>query len=118
MDGLLLTKKLLRGLEPLLKLSALGFLLAQLVLQLLQLLLSCSASCCERAVRTLLQTQQMIKSDKHQRASAVHVSMPQTHSPFFLSLQIRYLFVERCHLGFGLQFEFGEASLKFFLLIL
>lgn len=112
-------KELLRGLESLLKLSALGFLLAQLVLQFLELLLSRSASCCERAVWTLLQTKQMKKSDKHQRASVnLHANMPQTHSPFFLSLQISYLFVQRCHLGFGLQFEFGEASLEFFFLIL
>lgn len=42
----------------------------------------------------------------------------QTHRCSSLSFQISYLFVESNHLGFGLQFEFSEASFKLFFLIL
>ncbi|KAA8580282.1 hypothetical protein FQN60_005817, partial [Etheostoma spectabile] len=59
--GFLLLKELFCGLESLLQRSAVGFLLAQLVLKFLEILLECSTGSCERAVWTLLQTKQMFK---------------------------------------------------------
>lgn len=64
MGSLLLLQELLRGQKSLFKLPGPGFLLAQLLLQLLELLFDCSAGSSERAVWTLLQTEQMLKSDK------------------------------------------------------
>ena len=117
MCRLLLLQPLLGGPQPLLQLSAVCFLLSQLAPQILELLLSCSAGSCERAVWTLLETKHKIKSDKNLKTFHLFC-LTQTYCCSFVSFQLSYLLVERRHLGFGPQFEFGEASLRFLFLIL
>lgn len=114
--GHLLLQQLLSVAESLLQLSVVGFLLAELVLQLLEILL---VALREGALWTLLQTKQSSIIFQQMCSHTVTFLLDSmTHSCPSLPFELTDLLVERSHLGLGLQLEFGEASVELLLFAL